>query len=47
MRENEDSKKPAFTKRIHEGQLLAPAITVVLYWGDEPWVKSLSLYEIC
>ncbi len=46
VRENEDHKNHAFTKRIHEDQLLAPVITVVLYWGEEPWLRPLSLHDM-
>ena len=35
MKENKDRKRPAYTKRIHEDQKLAPVVTAVLYWGNE------------
>ena len=31
--------QPAFAKRLHYGQKLAPVITIVLYFGSEEWKK--------
>lgn len=44
--DNKKMGKPAFTKRIHDTQKLAPVITVVLYWGDKEWKTPLNLHDL-
>ncbi|MCI8511567.1 MAG: Rpn family recombination-promoting nuclease/putative transposase [Lachnospiraceae bacterium] len=44
--ENKKNKQPAFTKRLHDNQKLAPIVTVVLYWGREEWKSPLCLYDM-
>lgn len=46
MEENRLHGKSAYTKRIHDGQYLAPVITVVLYFGTEEWKGPLTLHEM-
>ena len=46
MDENEKCGNPAYTKRLHDGQLLSPVITGVLYWGDEEWKGPRTLHEM-
>ena len=45
MKENKDRKRPAYTKRIHDDQKLAPVVTAVLFWGNE-WNGPLTLHDM-
>ena len=45
MEENKERKRPAYTKRIHSDQKLAPVVTAVLYWGNE-WNGPLTLHDM-
>lgn len=45
VEQNEKSKKPAYTKRIHDDQKLAPVVTAVLYFGSD-WTGPRRLYEM-
>lgn len=46
MDENRQNKDPAYIKRIHDGQKLAPVVTAVLYWGEEEWEKPRTLHDM-
>jgi len=46
VEKNKARKRPAFTKRIHEDQKLAPVVTAVLHWGNEEWAGPLSLHDM-
>lgn len=46
MTENKEKNRPAFTKRIHDGQKLAPVVTAVLYWGDKGWSGPTRLHDM-
>jgi len=46
MHENVQKGKPAYTKRIHDDQKLAPVVTVVLYWGTEEWKTPQALHDM-
>ena len=43
---NRKNDLPAYGKRIHDGQKLAPVITGVLYWGNEDWTGPLRLHDM-
>ena len=42
---NAKENKPAYAKRIHDGQKLAPAVTAVLYFGSN-WTGPRRLYDM-
>ena len=44
--ENKEKNRPAFTKRIHDEQKLAPVLTAVLYWGDKEWCGPKRLHDM-
>lgn len=47
MEQNKNAGHPAYAKRIHDGQKLAPVITTILYFGGkEPWEKPRSLHDM-
>ena len=46
MDENKVQKKPAYAKRIHDEQKLAPVVTAVLYWGAEDWNRPRTLHDM-
>ncbi len=46
MSQNSLTGNPAYAKRIHSSQLLAPVVTLVLYWGQEKWSSPLRLYDM-
>jgi len=46
MKKNQDENKPAFSKRIHDGQKLAPVVTAVLHWGSEEWTGPVKLHDM-
>lgn len=46
MAENKRDERPAYTKRIHDSQKLAPVITCVLYFGEEEWKGPLCLHDM-
>lgn len=43
---NKEHGHPAYAKRLHDGERLAPVITVVLYFGREEWKHPLCLHDI-
>ena len=45
VEENRKNKCPAFTKRIHSDQKLAPVVTAVLYFGYD-WTGPRTLHEM-
>lgn len=46
MDENKKAGTPAYTKRIHDDQLLAPAVSLVLHWGEKEWKRPLRLHDM-
>lgn len=46
MEENKKQNRPAYTKRIHGDQKLAPVVTAVLHFGSEDWTSPLSLHDM-
>lgn len=46
MKRNKDENKPAFSKRIHSGQKLAPVVTAVLHWGNGEWNGPTKLHDM-
>ncbi len=46
MKKNKADDNPAYTKRIHDSQKLAPAVTAVLYYGSEEWERPLTLHDV-
>ncbi len=46
MTENANQKRPAYTKRIHDDQKLAPVVTGVLHWGPEEWDGPMRLHDM-
>ena len=46
MEKNRREGVPAYTKRIHYDQRLAPVITIVLYYGAEPWERPVCLHDM-
>ena len=44
--ENEKLGRPAYTKRIHNDQKLAPVVTGVLYWGSDDWKGPKQLHDM-
>lgn len=46
MKKNVEAKNPAYTRRIHNDQRLAPVITAVLYWGTEKWKGPRCLHDM-
>ena len=45
MEKNDKAKKPAYSKRIHDEQKLAPVVTAVLYFGSN-WTGPTRLYDM-
>jgi len=45
MNENKRKKNPAYSKRIHDDQKIAPSVTVVLYWGEK-WEGPRKLHDM-
>lgn len=43
---NKKNQNPAYTRRIHDNQKLAPVVTAVLYWGTEEWKTPLTLHDM-
>lgn len=43
---NRATGAPAYGKRIHDDQKLAPVITIVLYYGSSPWNHPLCLHDM-
>ncbi len=46
IKKNKKKNRPAYTKRIHDGQKLAPVVTAVLYWGSGEWKGPLTLHDM-
>ena len=46
MAQNAREGKPAYTKVLHDDQKLLPIVTVVLYFGKEPWERPLSIRDL-
>lgn len=44
--ENKRAGRPAIIKQIHNSQKLTPVITILLYWGTEPWESPLDLHDM-
>jgi len=44
--ENRKCERPAYTKRIHDDQKLAPVVTGVLHWGSEEWQGPRELHDM-
>ena len=44
--ENRKCDRPAYAKRIHDDQKLAPVITGVLHWGNEEWQGPRKLHDM-
>ena len=44
--DNKEKGRPAFAKRIHDGQKLAPVVTAVLHWGSKEWDGPLRLHDM-
>lgn len=45
MEENRVAEKPAYAKRIHDGQKLAPVLSAVLFYGKK-WTGPRRLYDM-
>lgn len=46
IEENRKNNNPAYSKRIHDEQKLAPIVTAVLYWGSSKWQGPLCLHDM-
>lgn len=46
IEENRKNNTPAYSKRIHDDQRLAPIVTAVLYWGSPKWQGPMCLHDM-
>ena len=46
IEKNRKDNNPAYSKRIHDNQRLAPIVTAVLYWGNPEWQGPKSLHDM-